>query len=826
MGDEELISMLSPEKLDKKTQSKSGKWQMMMILCNGLILTITAFITLVIYMDKMKNAALIETSENFIADIQSELMDTANIFDLLANSNDIKSSFDKPLIKNLLQSVTTLEKKVPTSNWQASNPYNKGLIDLDAVQNHLKIKKFDNGNISFFAKDGAFYIAKKINPNRIFIGLLDKSNFEKIMNKNGYDRVYRFRLFDAISNEKIIDFSSPSLNTTNTSEIIQNIFTLKIFDHDFELILETTDYSPFLLGDKLPFIMMMFGFAMTIIGTLFVRNNQKQSYQIGLMNEVLEEKNISLESKIEEAEEIYRTLRESEEEYKAVINSVQDILFELDVMGNIVFLNQSWKTRTGTEIDNVYGDDIFKYLHPEDENHTRTVFFDFIKTQKAISVPARLQVGAGSYRSVDIAFSVIRNDSSDIPHVIGTITDIDDKRRAEQALDEVEKRYRKIVENAAGGIYQIAPNGTLMSGNPSFAHILGYDSVDKMNKSNFNILEIYAHPEDRNLYEVELHKSDSLRNFEVQVRHKSGRIIWLNENARVVRDDSGDIMYYEGSIEDITQRKNAEMELIEAKVNSDLASRAKSEFLANMSHELRTPLNSIIGFSEIIKGEALGAIEQKPYVDYAKDIHTSGTRLLNVINEILGISKIEAGERQLNETLIDIHNISQTCVDLLASKIETNKLMVNNLIDPSLPNLIAEELAFKQIMMNLLSNAIKFTPPEGSITISADYDERDMRISITDTGVGIDEADIPKALSPFGQLNNSLSRSGTGTGLGLTLVDSLIRLHGGRLEMISQKGFGTTVTLIVPAKRVAVKKQPKPKDDGGENITKLSDYKK
>ncbi len=258
-----------------------------------------------------------------------------------------------------------------------------------------------------------------------------------------------------------------------------------------------------------------------------------------------------------------------------------------------------------------------------------------------------------------------------------------------------------------------------------------------------------------------------------------------------------------------------------------MASRAKSEFLANMSHELRSPLNSIIGFSEIIKTEALGEIAQKPYVDYAGDIHASGTRLLNVINEILGISKIEAGERHLNETVLNIGSIAQTCIDLLAVKIENHGLHVTNLIDADIPRVIGEELAFKQIIMNLLSNAIKFTPEGGSITINAEYDNDDILLSITDTGIGIDDVDIPKAMSPFGQLDGgSLSRGNSGTGLGLTLVNSLIRMHDGRMELVSQKGIGTTVILTIPSKRVAVKKKKSEDDIDHSKIANMSDYKK
>lgn len=239
-------------------------------------------------------------------------------------------------------------------------------------------------------------------------------------------------------------------------------------------------------------------------------------------------------------------------------------------------------------------------------------------------------------------------------------------------------------------------------------------------------------------------------------------------------------------------------------MNSDLANRAKSEFLANMSHELRTPLNSIIGFSEIMKNEVFGKIEQKSYLEYAKHINDSGQSLLRVINEILDISRIEAGDRILNESIVNIEKAVSDCLELLSSKISNNQMTIISNLD-HMPRIIGEELAIKQIFMNLLSNAIKFTPGGGRITLSYEVNPHgELHVSVTDTGIGLDDQEIEKALSPFGQVDNALSRGGSGTGLGLTLVTSLIKLHGGRFDLFSQKGIGTTATIVFPVDRISM----------------------
>jgi signal transduction histidine kinase len=255
-------------------------------------------------------------------------------------------------------------------------------------------------------------------------------------------------------------------------------------------------------------------------------------------------------------------------------------------------------------------------------------------------------------------------------------------------------------------------------------------------------------------------------------------------------------------LQDITAKRKEAEALRDARDQATAASRSKSEFLANMSHELRTPLNAIIGFSEALERELFGPIGSPRYREYAEDIHDSGVHLLSLINDILDLSKIEAGHFKLHEDDTDLNHIIGAATRIVRHRAQ----QANIAIELSLPEppiaLVADERALKQVLINLVSNAVKFSPDGSLVRIEAHVRPDCLRISVIDEGVGMAPEDIPRALTPFTQLDGSLSRAHEGTGLGLPLAKHLAELHGGKLRIESQVGAGTAVHVDLPLDRI------------------------
>lgn len=372
------------------------------------------------------------------------------------------------------------------------------------------------------------------------------------------------------------------------------------------------------------------------------------------------------------------------------------------------------------------------------------------------------------------------------------------------ALRESERKYRTIFENASIGICQISPRNEWLNANRTMAALLGYrDVVDLLATQPDYHGTLFADPIQREAWIAATLEQGMVRDFEAPLYRKDGGIIWASINSHVVRSENGHLLHYEATFNDITQRRRTEQALITAKEQADYANRSKSEFLANMSHELRTPLNAIIGFSEIIKDELFGKVGNPQYVEYAKDIYDSGELLLSLINDILDMSKIEAGKRDLSESVINVPRMVQACLRLVAARAKLSKQKLHVKLPKDFPDLRGEERAFKQILVNLLTNAIKFTPEGGEIAIGGHMEaDKTMVLTVEDTGIGIAAEHIPVVLAPFGQIESALSRKNQGTGLGLPLTKALVELHDGTLSIASTPGIGTTVTITFPPQRV------------------------
>jgi two-component system, cell cycle sensor histidine kinase PleC len=241
----------------------------------------------------------------------------------------------------------------------------------------------------------------------------------------------------------------------------------------------------------------------------------------------------------------------------------------------------------------------------------------------------------------------------------------------------------------------------------------------------------------------------------------------------------------------------------EARRRAEGANIAKSQFLAQMSHELRTPLNAILGFSEVMKTEVFGAHAVAAYKEYSHDIHTSGQHLLNLINEVLDLSRIEAGRYELNEEAVSLAAVVEDCHHLLRLRAQNRGITMHQVFEPGLPRIWADERAVRQVCLNLMSNAVKFTPPGGEVWLKVGWTSSGGQyMSVKDTGPGIPEEEISIVMSKFGQGSNAIKSAEQGTGLGLPIAKNLVELHGGTFTLKSKVRIGTELIATFPPERV------------------------
>jgi two-component system, cell cycle sensor histidine kinase DivJ len=377
---------------------------------------------------------------------------------------------------------------------------------------------------------------------------------------------------------------------------------------------------------------------------------------------------------------------------------------------------------------------------------------------------------------------------------------------SEDAVQVGEERYRLLAENATDMITRHDGRGRVMFASFASQQLLGTPAAKLYGDGLFE----QVHVADRPAYLTALSRCDAnnesiaveFRLRRAGVAHQA-RYVWVEMRCRPMRSEGaqGDRPSRPGIVavtREISDRKAQEAELMRTRDEAESSSRAKTLFLANMSHELRTPLNAVIGFSEILSRELFGNLGEPRYRDYARLIHESGEHLLNVVNDILDMSKIEAGKFKIVKEPFEVASLVTSCSEIMRHAADKKGITLVTDVTPGLPELAADKRSCKQMLLNVLSNAIKFTDTGGCVRVSARAEKDAIALTVTDNGIGIAEGDLPKLGTPFVQADNSYDRSYDGAGLGLSVVKGLARLHGGRLEIASTLGEGTTASIILP----------------------------
>lgn len=498
-------------------------------------------------------------------------------------------------------------------------------------------------------------------------------------------------------------------------------------------------------------------------------------------------------------------IAESEERYRRVVEGSPDAII-VSCADEIVYVNEAAMTLFGaTSEGDLVGLSRRKLRIPGEEDlpEMRASGPGTAGQRAQIEYQKRLRLDG---TTVDVDVSSVRILWYGDDALLTTMRDVTSRIRAQAALEETERRLAAAASNFPGAIYQRVMDA---DGNVSYPFVsrgikelIGVEPEDIIASPDL-LMEIVPFEVRSRIREaIEMSARDmSPYEIEAPAFSRNGDRVWLRSVARPRPHVDGGVIW-DGVFHDITERTLARQALQAAKDEAESANRAKSYFLANVSHELRTPLNAVIGYSEVLRDEIFGPMEHEKYHEYSKDIHASGTHLLELIEDILDLSKIETGNIVVDEKDIDVVAMMEETMRIAAPAVQKGNFDLSVEIAPAFPILRADETRLRQVLLNLLSNAFKFTPEGGGISVTVVInDEGEPQFSVRDTGIGIAAEDIPHVLAPFGRLEQPTVDNERGTGLGLPLSKSLIEMHGGTFRIVSAPGEGTDVTFALPAHR-------------------------
>jgi PAS domain S-box-containing protein len=495
--------------------------------------------------------------------------------------------------------------------------------------------------------------------------------------------------------------------------------------------------------------------------------------------------------------EARQVVEQREAEYRRLLDHLPDaVLAHVD--GTIVYANRVAAAQfRAASADILIGMTMRDITHPDDRAALTDAWLSSSRAPDRTEVITRRRLRLDGTAFVSEARR-IGNDWQGTRGIVLVMQDVTDRLAAERELRESEARHRAITEVCPDAML-VHIDGSIVYANPAAARLFGADATHLTERTLGQLIL----PEDwrgGSGFAQPLEFGQQLPLQEVRVRDRAGRTLECETVTCGYRWNgaAANLMI----VRDIGARKQAERRLIQAREDAVRANETKSRFLASMSHELRTPLNSILGFSEVIKSEMFGPVAKHEYVTYAGHIHQSGQHLLSLIDDLLDISKAEAGKYEIAETTFDLTALIENALLLLEPLAQSRQISLALSRCHECP-ISAGEREIHQVITNLVSNAIKFTPDGGAIDVTLTaMPDADIAIAIADTGIGISEADKARLFEAYSQVGNPLVKSGLkGTGLGLALSRHLIVLHGGDIAIDSIEGEGTTVTVSLPASR-------------------------